>query len=163
MVLILTAEDLKGLITLDEAISAVEQGFRDQAEFPVFSLPRQRMMAKDRRISVHSGGCVNLAVAGAFIHYERHRYTRDDQTYGAVGRRVYVAYDSETAELLTVIVGSIPLFNFDPPGESFATETAITSAVGTKYLARSRIATRVWVLWPSPGLSTIRPAMPGSA
>jgi ornithine cyclodeaminase/alanine dehydrogenase-like protein (mu-crystallin family) len=36
--------------------------------------------------------------------------------------------------LLTVIVGSIPLYEFDD--NDFATETAITSAVGTKHLAR---------------------------
>lgn len=137
MALLLRAEELRGLVSLDEAISVVEQAFRDQGENPRFSLPRQRMMAKDRRINVHSGGCVSLAVAGTFIHYERHRYTTEDQSYAAVGRRVYVAYDSESAKLLTVIIGSIPLFEFDPPEDSFATETAITSAVGTKHLART--------------------------
>src|SRR5262249_24454208 len=66
--------------------------------------------------------------------YERHRYTKEDQTYGAVGKRVYMAYDSETAELLTIIVGSLPFYDFD--NNDFATETAITSAVGRKSLAR---------------------------
>ena len=136
MALLLRAEELKGLVSLDEAISAVEQGFRDQGEIPTFSLPRQRMTANDRRISVHSGGCVSLGAAGTFIHYERHRYTKEDQSYAAVGKRVYVTYDSESAKLLTVIIGSIPFFDFDSPEDDFATETAITSAVGTKYLAR---------------------------
>lgn len=136
MALLLRAEELKGLISLDEAISAVEQGFRDQAEIPTFSLPRQRMLAQDRRITVHSGGCLGLGVAGSFIHYERFHYTREAQTYAGAGKRVYVAYDSESAKLLTVIIGSLPLFDFDKPEESFATETAITSAVGTKHLAR---------------------------
>jgi ornithine cyclodeaminase len=36
---------------------------------------------------------------------------------------------------LTIIVGSIPLYDFDD--NDIATETAITSAVGTKYLARA--------------------------
>ena len=133
MGLLLKAEELTGLISIEEAVAAVERGFRDQGEYPQFSLPRQRMMAGDRRINIHSGGCVNLSVAGTFIHYERHRYTKDDQTYGAVGKRVYMAYDSETAQLLTIIVGSIPLYDFD--SNDIATETAITSAVGTKYLA----------------------------
>jgi alanine dehydrogenase len=134
MALLLRPEELKGLISIEEAIAAVETGFRDQGQHPQFSLPRQRMMAGDRRINIHSGGCVNLGVAGTFIHYERHRYTTEDQTYGAVGKRVYMAYDSETAELLTIIVGSLPLYDFDD--NDIATETAITSAVGTKYLAR---------------------------
>lgn len=134
MALLLKSEELKGLVSIGEAIEAVENGFRDQGAHPQFSLPRQRMMAGDRRINIHSGGCVNLKVAGTFIHYERHRYTQEDQTYGAVGKRVYMAYDSETAKLLTIIVGSLPLYDFED--NDFATETAITSAVGTKYLAR---------------------------
>lgn len=134
MALLLRSEELKGLVSIEEAIGAVENGFRDQSRHPQFSLPRQRMMAGDRRINIHSGGCVNLGVAGTFIHYERHRYTKEDQTYGAVGKRVYMAYDGETAELLTIIVGSLPLYDFDD--NDIATETAITSAVGTKYLAR---------------------------
>jgi len=136
MALLIKAEELKGLISLDEAIAAVEAGFRDHGNMPQFSLPRQRIMAKDRRVNIHSGGCVSLAVAGTFIHYERHSFTKEDQTYAAVGKRVYVAYDSESANLLAIIVGSLPLFEFDPPEDCFATETAITSAVGTKYLAR---------------------------
>jgi len=134
MALLLKAEEMKGLISIEEAINAVESGFRDQARHPQFSLPRHRMMAGDRRINIHSGGCVDLRVAGTFIHYERHRYTKEDQTYAAAGKRVYMAYDSETAALLTIIVGCIPLYDFDD--NDIATETAITSAVGTKHLAR---------------------------
>jgi ornithine cyclodeaminase/alanine dehydrogenase-like protein (mu-crystallin family) len=139
MALLLKAEELKGLISIEEAIDAVERGFRDQDAHPQFSLPRQRMMARDRRINIHSGGCVDLKVAGTFIHYERHRYTKEDQTYAAAGKRVYMAYDSETAELLTIIVGSIPLYEFDD--NDIATETAITSAVGTRLLARKDCTT----------------------
>jgi ornithine cyclodeaminase len=132
--LLLKAEELKGLISIEEAIDAVERGFRDQGEHPQFSMPRQRMMAGDRRINIHSGGCINLSVAGTFIHYERHRYMKEEQTYAAAGKRVYMAYNSETAELLTIIVGSMPLYDFD--NNDIATETAITSAAGTKHLAR---------------------------
>lgn len=134
MALLLRAEELKGLISIEEAIAAVESGFRDQAANPRFSLPRQRMTAGDRRINIHSGGSVEAGVAGTFIHYERHRFTKDDQAYAAAGKRVYLAYDSESAALLTVIVGSLPLYDFDD--NDIATETAITSAVGTRRLAR---------------------------
>lgn len=87
MALLLKAEELKGLISIEEAIDAVERGFRDQGVHPQFSLPRQRMMAGNRRINIHSGGCVDLKVAGTFILYERHRYTKEDQTYAAAGHR----------------------------------------------------------------------------
>jgi ornithine cyclodeaminase len=135
MALLLKAEEIKGLVTIEEAIAAVESGFRDQARYPRFSLPRQRMTAGDRRINIHSGGVVDLSVAGTFIHYERHRFTKEDQAYAAAGKRVYLAYDSESAALLAVIVGSIPLYDFDD--NDIATETAITSAVGTRRLARA--------------------------
>ncbi len=135
MAMLIKAEEIKGLVTIDEAITAVEKGFRDQASHPHFSLPRQRMMAGDRRINIHSGGCVGLGVAGTFIHYERHHYTQEDQSYAAAGKRIYIAYDSETAALLTIIIGSIPLYDFDD--NDIATETAITSAVGTRHLARA--------------------------
>jgi hypothetical protein len=62
MALLLKAEEIKGLISIEEAINAVENGFRDQARHPQFSLPRQRMMAGDRRINIHSGGCVDLVL-----------------------------------------------------------------------------------------------------
>ena len=51
------------------------------------------------------------------------------------GRLARLAYDSETAELQTIIVGSLPLFE-EPPQDWFGTETPITSAVGTDVLAR---------------------------
>jgi hypothetical protein len=43
--------------------------------------------------------------------------------------------DSEIAELKTIIVGSLPLFE-EPPEDWFGTETPITGAVGTDILAR---------------------------
>ena len=136
MALFIKSEELTGLISITEAVDAVEKGFASQADHPIFSLPRQRMLAENRRITVHSGGCVPLAVAGTFVHYERHNYTAQDQSYGAVGKRVYVAYDSETGDLLAVIAGCPPFYRREAAGDEFATETAITSAVGTRRMAR---------------------------
>ena len=136
MALFIRAEELTGLITIAEAVDAVEQGFASQADHPNFSLPRQRMLAENRRITVHSGGCVPLGVAGTFVHYERHNYTAQDQSYGAVGKRVYVSYDSETGELLAIIAGCPPFYRRHSAEDEFATETAITSAVGTRRMAR---------------------------
>src|SRR5262249_12866795 len=112
-----------------------ECGMCDRAKQWAFCLRPQRNTAGDRRINIHSGGSVELGVAGTFIHYERHRFTKEDQTYAAAGKRVYLAYDSESAALLGVIIGCVPLYDFDD--NDIATETAITSAVGTKQLARA--------------------------
>jgi alanine dehydrogenase len=135
MALLIRAEELKGLISLAEAIGAVREGFRDQGEKPAYSAPRIRIHHQDRRLSVHPGGCHRLQVAGCFIHAERYTFHAGAQQYETAGRRVYVAYDSETAALDTIIVGSLPLFD-EPQEDWFGTETAITSAVGTDILAR---------------------------
>lgn len=136
MALLIHSEQLRGLISLDEAIAAVRDGFRDQGEKPAYSAPRMRIQHEDRRVSVHPGGCYRLGVAGTFIHVERFTFHGGAQQYERAGKRVYVAYDSETAELRTIILGSLPLFAFDSDAELFGTETAITSAVGTDILAR---------------------------
>lgn len=137
MGLIIRSEDLQGKITIDEAIAAVREGFRDQGELPRFSAPRMRILHGDRRVSIHLGGCHNLQVCGIFVHVERFTFTREAQQYAGAGKRVYVAYDTETAALKAIIVGSLPLFEFDPPEDWYGTETAITSAVGTEILARA--------------------------
>src|SRR5262245_36543163 len=135
MALLIKAEELKGLISIPEAIAAVREGFRDQGERPAYSAPRLRIQHEDRRVSVHPGGCHRLQVAGMFIHVERFTFHGGAQQYEKAGKRVYVAYDSETAELKTIIIGSLPLFE-EPPADWFGTETPITSAVGTDILAR---------------------------
>lgn len=137
MALLIKAEELAGLISLEEAIAAVRSGFRDQGMRPLYSAPRIRIQHEDRRVSVHSGGCYQLGVAGTFIHVERFTFHGGAQQYERAGKRVYVVYDSETAELKAIIVGSLPLFPFDREAEMFGTETAITSAVGTDFLART--------------------------
>jgi ornithine cyclodeaminase/alanine dehydrogenase-like protein (mu-crystallin family) len=137
MALLLRAEELVGLISVPEAIAAVRDGFRDQGERPLYSAPRIRIQHEDRRVSVHQGGCHRLEVAGMFIHVERFTFKGGAQQYASAGKRVYVAYDSETAALKVIIVGSLPLYPFEPEEDWFGTETSITSAVGTDLLARS--------------------------
>ena len=135
MALLIKAHELQGLISIPEAIAAVRDGFRDQGEKPAYSAPRMRIQHEDRRVSVHPGGCHRLQVAGMFIHVERFTFHGGAQQYEKAGKRVYVAYDSETAELKTIIVGSLPLFD-EPEADWFGTETSITGAVGTDILAR---------------------------
>jgi ornithine cyclodeaminase/alanine dehydrogenase-like protein (mu-crystallin family) len=151
MALLIKAEELKGLISIKEAIAAVREGFRDQGEKPDYSAPRVRIQHEDRRVSVHQGGCHRLQVAGMFIHMERFTFRGGAQQYEKAGKRVYVAYDSETAELKCIVVGSLPLF--DEPGEDwFGTETPITGAVGTDILARQDC--RVLALYGTAKVST---------
>src|SRR5438270_11484285 len=114
MALLIKAEELKGLISIKEAIAAVRDGFRDQGEKPAYSAPRIRIQHEDRRVTVHQGGCHRLQVAGMFIHGERFTFHGGAQQYEKAGKRVDVAYDSGTAELKPSIVGSLPLFQHPP-------------------------------------------------
>lgn len=136
MALLIQADDLAGRISIGEAVAAVRAGFHDQGVAPHYSAPRIRMQHEDRRLSVHPGGCAGLQVCGMFIHVERFTFEGQSQQYAGAGKRVYVAYDSETAALKAIIVGSLPLFEFDPPEDRYGTETPITGAVGTDILAR---------------------------
>src|SRR5215468_2269293 len=129
MALLIKAEELKGLISLKEAIAAVRDGFRDQGEKPAYSAPRIRIQHEDRRVSVHQGGCHRLQVAGMFIHVERFSFRGGAQQYEKAGKRVYVAYDSESAALQTIIVGSLPLF--DEPEEAARGADLICLATGS--------------------------------
>ena len=136
MALLIRAEELQGHLSLMDAIDAVEAGYRSQADWPDFSHPRQRVFAENRRLTLHYAGIPDLSVVGAFVHYVRTSYKDESQTYDAFPRRVYVAWDSEEADLLAIIVGSLPLLPIDRPGVDFGSETAVTSAVGARHLAR---------------------------
>ena len=137
MALLIDSRDLSGLVSVEDAIDAVRKGFTDQGNSPSFSAPKTRIQYEDRRITVHPGGCPSLEVSGMFIHAERFTFKGDAQQYNGAGRRVYVAYNCESAELRAIIVGSLPIYPFDTFEESFGTETSITSAVGTDLIARS--------------------------
>ena len=91
MALLIRAEEMVGRISIEEAVAAVREGFRDQGEAPAFSAPRLRIHHEDRRVSVHPGGCHRLAVAGMFIHVERFSFEGGAQQYTGAGKRVYVA------------------------------------------------------------------------
>src|SRR5260370_32699586 len=118
MALLIKAEELKGLISVKEAIAAVRDGFRDQGERPAYSAPRIRIQHEDRRVSVHPGGCHRLQVAGMFIHVERFTFRDGAQQYEKAGKPGYVAPDSETAELQTINVCSPPVV-CEPTAEWF--------------------------------------------
>lgn len=135
MTLIVEARDLVGRLAPGEAIEAVSMAYRSLPDSPRLGAPHTRLFHEGRRATIHPGGSARDRAIGLFAHFERVHTGKEAQSYPAVGRRVYVVYDSETAELDGIILGSLPLFPFDPP-DTFGTETAITSAVGTRLLAR---------------------------
>ena len=67
--LFLRPQDLKGLITMAEAIEAVEQGYREAEDFPIVNAPRRRVHSPDGvRVSNFPGGIPGLGVIGSLIN-----------------------------------------------------------------------------------------------
>ena len=71
MTLLIRAEELVGRLDVQAIIEATEAGYREQASWPGFAHPRQRVFAQDRRLTLHYGGAPGLRVAGVFVHYEQ--------------------------------------------------------------------------------------------
>ena len=136
MALLIRDHEVSGLLSISEAIAAILEGYRDQGQKPQFSAPRLRIQHEDRRLSVHTGGCHRLGVSGAFLHAERFTYIGGAQQYTHIGKRVYVVYNSDNAQLEGIIIGSPPLYPFETVEEAMGTETPCTSAVGTDLMAR---------------------------
>ena len=135
-VLFLRPEELKGLIRMDEAIAAVEQGYAEAAAFPVVNAPRRRVHSPDGvRVSSFPGGVPGMGVIGSMTRAETVNLDPANQEYGYREHPVYLLWDSKTAQLLAVMMGEI----FDERigfGSLMAFRTAATTGVGVKHLAR---------------------------
>jgi ornithine cyclodeaminase/alanine dehydrogenase-like protein (mu-crystallin family) len=136
-VVFLAPHELKGLIRMEEAIEAVDQGYREAAEFPVVNAPRRRVHSPDgTRVSSFPGGFPGMGVIGSMTRAETVEQTGDPtQGYGYREHPVYLLWDSKTAKLQSVMMGEI--FD-DRTGFSslMAFRTAATTGVGVKHLAR---------------------------
>ena len=136
-VLFLAPDDLKSMIRMEEAIAAVDQGYREAARFPVVNAPRRRVHSPDGvRVSNFPGGIPGMGVIGSMTRAETVEHDGTNQDYGYREHPVYLLWDSKTARLLSVMMGEI---NDDRIGFSslMAMRTAATTAVGVKHLARA--------------------------
>ncbi len=135
-VLFLSPEDLQGMIRMEEAIEAVDQGYREAARFPVVNAPRRRVHSPDGiRVSNFPGGIPGMGVIGSMTRAETVAHDSTNQDYGYREHPVYLLWDSKTARLLSVMMGEI---NDERIGFSslMAMRTAATTGVGVKHLAR---------------------------
>lgn len=134
--LFLRPQDLKGLITMAEAIEAVEQGYREAEDFPIVNAPRRRVHSPDGvRVSNFPGGIPGLGVIGSLTRAEVVRHDSTNQDYSYREHPVYNLWDSRTSELLAILVGEL----FDERtgfSSIMAFRTGATTGVGIKHLAR---------------------------
>ncbi len=136
MPLLIRAEDVNGLLTIEEAIDAVEAGFREWGRSPELNAPRKRIMTPEGvRVSVHPGGIPSLGGIGVLAHSEHVAVSKDVQTYHNMGGPVTVLFDVKDASLMAILVGRVALREL-PAERPTPIRTAATSAVGTRCLAR---------------------------
>ena len=137
MALLIRVEELNGMLTMEEAIDAVEAGFREWGRSPELNAPRRRIMTPDGvRVSVHPGGIPSLGAIGLLTHSEHVAVSKQVQTYHNMGGPVTVLFDVRDASLMAVLVGRIALKEL-PAERPTPIRTAATSAVGTRCLARA--------------------------
>jgi ornithine cyclodeaminase len=136
MALLIRAEDVNGMITMEEAIAAVDAAFREWGGNPELNAPRRRIMTPAGvRVSVHPGGSPSLGGIGVLAHSEHVAVSKEVQTYHAMGGPVTVLFDVKDASLMAIVVGRVALKEL-PAERPTPLRTAATSAVGTRCLAR---------------------------
>jgi ornithine cyclodeaminase/alanine dehydrogenase-like protein (mu-crystallin family) len=136
MPLLIRAEDVNGMLSIEEAIDAVEAGFREWGKSPELNTPRKRITAPNGvRVSVHPGGIPSLGAIGLLAHSEHVAVSKEVQTYHNMGGPVTILFDVKDASLMAILVGRIALKEL-PAERPTPIRTAATSAVGTRCLAR---------------------------
>jgi len=121
MALLIKTDDLKGLLTPNEIVTAVEEGYRKWAEQKAYNHPRQSLQAGPTRLRLISGAVPHLGVLGVRVHADY--ITRKE---GIKQPQVVVLYDYDGQGLLAIFVGEGYLLHYPPA----------TSVVGANYLAR---------------------------
>lgn len=166
MVLVLGPKDVKGLITIAEAVEAMEQGFLDWSQNHWLAELRQRVHSTDGvRLTVHMGAPDSAGVIGSLLHTEKIAIGEDKrQTYPYRGARVRIVYESENGGLLSIQVGELEVAELPGVNQNVVIPTSCATAVGTKWLAK-KSSTRIGILG-SRGqargqLAAVKAAIPG--
>ena len=140
MALLIRAEDAPDIITMEEAIDAVETGFRELGDNAELNAPRRRVMTREgARVSVHPGGVPSLGGIGVLAHSEFVATSTENQTYDHAGRPCVVLFDTRDSSLKGVLVGRFGVKGV-PATRATQLRTSATSAVGTRHLAREDAA-----------------------
>ena len=136
--LILRPEEVEGLLSMVEAVNAVEKAFADWGKHPEINLTRRRLHFGDARLNTMPAALPFRDKIGLRIQSEILAVSGDVQTYPSRSPLVDVIFDTRDARPLAMILSStrrgataegIPLRTSD-------LMTAAISAVGTKWMSR---------------------------
>lgn len=134
--LLLHPQDLDGLVTMADAIDAIEKAYAGAAEFPVINAPRRRIHSPASvRFNTFPGGIHALGVIGLASHAEVVTQDGPVQHFGNREHQICLLHDSNDSRLLAVMIGA-----FNEKTLGYTTQTALrtgaTSGVGYRHLAR---------------------------
>ena len=136
--LILRPEEVEGLLTMEEAILAVEKAFQDWGKDPDINLTRRRLHAGKARLNTMPAALPSRDKIGLRIQTEILAVSGGVQTYPSRSPLMDIIFYTRTAAPLAIILSStqrgrtadgIPLRTSD-------LMTATISAVGTKWMSR---------------------------
>lgn len=141
MTILLRPRDLLGLVDMKSAIDAVADAYGGATEFPVINAPRRRVHSPAGvRVSNFPGGVHKLGVIGSGTRAELVRQTEGNQSYDVRELPVHVLNDSNTAELLAIVLGEVTEKTLGP-SSLMAFRTAATSGVGFRHLVSDGVRT----------------------
>jgi ornithine cyclodeaminase/alanine dehydrogenase-like protein (mu-crystallin family) len=136
--LLVSPQEIRGIVTMAEAVEAVRLGFREWGENLQLNAPRRRIhIPSGVRVSVHQGGVPAAKATGLMTHCEWVKPMVEEQVYPRLNHPVIVLYDSAEGELKGIIVGEITCAELPNNIAVTGLRTAATSAVGTDLLARA--------------------------
>ncbi len=135
--LLVSPQELRGIVTMSEAVEAVRLGFRQWGENPQLNAPRRRIhIPSGVRVSVHQGGVPAAKATGLMTHCEWVKPMAAEQVYPRLNHPVIVLYDAAEGELKGIVIGEITCAELPDNIAVTGLRTAATSAVGTDLLAR---------------------------
>jgi hypothetical protein len=109
-ILFLCPDEIKGLISMEEAVAAIKQGYREADEFPFGDAPRRRVHSPEGvRVSNFPGGIPGHGVIGSLTWAEVVSQEGENQSFPYREHPVYLLWDSETAKLDEIFEHAVKL------------------------------------------------------
>ena len=137
--LILRPDEVAGLLSMAEAVDAVENAFADWGEHAGISLTRRRLHFGDARLNTMPAALPSRNKIGLRIQSEILAVSGGVQTYPSRSPLVDILFDMQTAAPVAMILSSTRrgLTKEPVPLRTSDLMTAAISAVGTKWMSRS--------------------------
>ena len=141
--LLLSPEDLHGLVEMKDAVDAIEQAYAEATRWPLVNAPRRRIHSPDKvRMSTFPGGIPSRGVVGVVEHTERVIHEGPIQKSVDREQQICSLQEASNSRLLAILVGLIPEKLVGPGhGARTTLRTGATSGVGFRHLARENAET----------------------